>query len=157
MRWVTRRNEHLCETPDVDFRSRLHRCLKACAHAWLGLAVDHLEQLGVGLAVCRGDEPACAGVQGLTVDAGDYASGDLAQGNSAGEVHAVAQVTIGYVGGSSAGGDPGHGQGRGDDSWPEPFDEFRIGEEVHCPEARFVRERRVEVGVLLPNVTPAPK
>ena len=54
----------------------------------------------VGLAVSCCDEPADPGVHGLAVDAGDYAAGSLAEGDSAGEVDAVAQVAVGDIGGS---------------------------------------------------------
>jgi hypothetical protein len=81
------------------------------------------------------------------MEVGHDTAGGLAQRDPAGEVHTVAQMAVGDVCGSTPGGDPGHGQGGGDDARPEPPDELSVGKETDRPECWFVRERRIEVDI----------
>jgi hypothetical protein len=65
----------------------------------------------VCLRVGRHDQTPRTGVERLSVDPGHHTAGRLTEGDAGSEVDTVTQVAIGYVSGSSAGGDPGQRQG----------------------------------------------
>src|SRR5262245_17282605 len=81
--------------------------------------VHEVDQLLVDLGVGGGDQPLDASVDGLAVEVGHHAAGCLAQRDAAGEVHAVAKVPVGDVGGPPPGRDPGQCQRRGHDAGAE--------------------------------------
>ncbi len=53
----------------------------------------------MSLLICRHDQSARTGMHRLPVDAGHHATGRPAQGETAGEVHAVLKMPIGDVSG----------------------------------------------------------
>ena len=99
------------------------------------------------LIVRGGHEAAGSGVQGLSPQAGDHAARSLAQGDTGGEMNAVAKVPIGHVGGAPAGRDPGQRQGRGQDTRPERRHETRLSQHPDGLELFAIGIGGVEVDV----------
>jgi hypothetical protein len=97
--------------------------------------------------VCRGDEPTDTSVHRLAPKARDHAARGLAERDPAGEVHAVTQIPIGYVGSSATGRHPRKRECGGHHARPEALGEPRVSEQSNRAEHVGVGVGPIEVDV----------